>query len=148
MPKFVPNGFVVTLVRIALIIGSVGGATFIVVAILGEPAYRFKQDYWVLFFAAAMAANALYLMLVGPAAVQHPLAWPLNWPADRYAVFSASIIVGATAGTAFGFLHATIVPYNRSLSEWVYTQPGDALLWAIVGAVTVGGTVYAWLVSR
>jgi hypothetical protein len=146
MPKIAPNGIVATLVRRLLIVGSFGGATFIVAALAVEPGYRIKEDYWVLFFAAALAANAVYLIFVGPVAVQHPLTWPLNWSAERYSALSASILVGATAGTALGFLHNTAVPY--SLSEWIYRQPEDAFLWAVVGAVIVGGTVYAWLVSR
>lgn len=70
---------------------------------------------------------------------------PIKWPADRYAVLSTAIIVGVTEGTVFGFMHSGRV---YSINEWLSRYSEDALTWAITGAVIVGGTIYARLVSK
>jgi hypothetical protein len=65
---------------------------------------------------------------------------PLRWkPEHRGALFGASG-VGAVLGVLFAYTYAGA----GSISYFLTLNPIDTLLWAAMGAILVGGTVYAW----
>jgi hypothetical protein len=66
---------------------------------------------------------------------------PLRWkPEHRAALFGASG-VGAVLGVLLGYARDGS---SYSISSFLTTSPMDTLVWVAMGAVVVGGTVYAW----
>jgi uncharacterized membrane protein YhdT len=72
---------------------------------------------------------------------------PLNWKREHQVALGIAAIIGAVLGTLIGYLVYAIAQGAAgamSFGRWVeYSLWAAALLWAIVGALIVGGSAYA-----
>jgi hypothetical protein len=67
---------------------------------------------------------------------------PLKWkPEHRVGLLVASA-AGAALGVAIGFARMR----GWQFINWVEYEPGDALFWALIGAIVVGAAVYCYRV--
>ena len=67
----------------------------------------------------------------------------MGWSRERLAALAVSAVVGAIVGVVSGFL-ATRYATLEGLEEWYSNYPAGAHLWAGLGAVVVGGSVFVW----
>ena len=66
---------------------------------------------------------------------------PLKWKPEHRAAFLGASAVGAVLGVLFAYVHAD---GQGSISYFLTRSPMDTFLWAAMGAIVVGGSVYAW----
>ena len=71
---------------------------------------------------------------------------PLEWKREHRAGLLAASAAGAALGVAIGF--STRFRGRGSFTDWVASNPGDTLFWALVGAIVVGAAIYSYQVSR
>ena len=67
-----------------------------------------------------------------------------KWKREHVIALIVAIFAGAGLGLAFGFSQRQYRTFG--LIEWIRSASGssDAILWAVIGAVVVGGAVFAW----
>ena len=71
---------------------------------------------------------------------------PLNWKREHQVALSIAAVIGAVLGILIGYLVYAIAQGAggaMSFGRWLeYSIWAAALLWAIVGALIVGGSAY------
>ena len=71
---------------------------------------------------------------------------PLNWKREHQVALSIAVVIGAVLGILIGYLVYAIArgaDGAMSFGRWVEVSLwAAALLWAIVGALIVGGNAY------
>jgi hypothetical protein len=73
-----------------------------------------------------------------------------TWKPEHVVGVMVAVVVGAVTGLALGyFAYAQGGVGPLRLTYWLSFYTGDVVLWAVMGAVVVGGAAYAWrLLSR
>ncbi len=66
---------------------------------------------------------------------------PLKWKPEHRAGFLVATAAGAALGIAFGF---TLLPRGWHISDWFDRRLDDVAIWAIIGAMIVGGAIYCY----
>jgi hypothetical protein len=66
---------------------------------------------------------------------------PIRWKPEHRAALGGAAGIGAVLGVLVGYIQ------DRSsfgLSYFLMREPLDTLLWGVMGAIVVGGTLYVW----
>jgi hypothetical protein len=75
---------------------------------------------------------------------------PFRWKAEHGVALVVSMLVGAVTGPAVGYTFEIVArpPWARfALLRWLREDPENAIAWAVIAALVVGGTVYATRLS-
>jgi hypothetical protein len=68
---------------------------------------------------------------------------PLKWKPSHVLGWGGLMAVGAFMGMVLGYFVRRDPSTMMSLTYWIQRDSFDALLWGILGALVIGGVVYA-----
>ena len=69
---------------------------------------------------------------------------PLKWQREHQVALLISILAGAACGFLVGFAVTNASSSGAfTLTLWLKFRTSDAITWAVLGAIIVGGVIYA-----